>query len=402
MLDPAFEERLEKLFDHGYHVWFLGAGASVESHLPLMNGLTARVFDKLESGEISKECDLTIGELLDSIRNQIGESANIENILDHLSDFASMAYRSNGHVFFPIVKTASSRETFKYKRLRYDELMSVRAKILAEIRESIRWGYVHDDDPSKRRSGQIGQSIVDVGPQLEFVEALFGGLFAARERRLRPVEFVTTNYDTLIEDALALYGIPYVDGFRGGAVGYWDATVYPDPDGTSSGVRASVTKIHGSIDWALTEAQRIVRRRIGDTYPSGDGREVLIYPQGTKYEFVRREPFDSLFQRFRAILGRQASQVLFVCGYAFGDDHVNREFEEALARPGSQLTMVAFSRYRVDILKRWGERSFGERVYVLTEDGAWCGTEGPYETGNRNLWRFSEVIKLLQQGGRLA
>jgi SIR2-like domain len=281
--------------------------------------------------------------------------------------------------------------------------MAVRAQILGEIRETIRWGYVHAPSPADRLSGKSGKSIVEIAPHLQFMEALFDGLLAARDRRLRPVEFFTTNYDTLIEDALALRGIPYVDGFRGGAVGYWDHSVYLDSGDTGSGLRANVTKIHGSIDWALTQDQKIVRRRIGDVYPSGgDGGEVLIYPQATKYEFVRREPFDSLFQRFRSVLTRNAAQVLFVCGYGFGDEHVNRELEEALARIGSQLTLVALTQQRGDRLTKWGARSFGERVYVLSEDGAWCGNDGPYLKGAKNWWTFEGMTALVRRGGRAA
>lgn len=405
MSDEEFEDDLEKLFDHGQQLWLLGAGASFDAKLPLMDGLTRRVLGTIATTSISDANDiaLTVGDLFSTIQGQIGDKATIEGILDHLSDYASMARRGNGSVTIPIIKGNASKATDL--SLRFDALMAVRGQILSEIRETIRWGYVHATEPEKRVSGTPGCSIVDIDPHLKFVDALFGELLAARERRLRPVEFFTTNYDTLIEDALSLRGIPYVDGFRGGAVGYWDHSVYPDAAEVGSGLRANVTKIHGSIDWALAPDQRIIRRRIGDLYPGGgDGREVLIYPQATKYEFVRREPFDSLFQRFRAVLTRNVAQVLFICGYGFGDEHVDRELEEALARHGSQLTVVAFSQQRSEKLKAWGERTFGERLYVLSEEGAWCGAKGPYlkRDQRRDWWRFDGMTALVRSGGRSA
>ena len=40
-------EDLSKLFSHGQQMWLLGAGASFESNLPLVKGLTERVRNKL-------------------------------------------------------------------------------------------------------------------------------------------------------------------------------------------------------------------------------------------------------------------------------------------------------------------------------------------------------------------
>ena len=40
-------EELSKLFSHGQQMWLLGAGASFESNLPLVKGLTERVRNKL-------------------------------------------------------------------------------------------------------------------------------------------------------------------------------------------------------------------------------------------------------------------------------------------------------------------------------------------------------------------
>lgn len=402
MSDAEFEQELEKLFDHGQQMWLLGAGASVASKLPLMADLTARVTSTLDTQPLPS-CNgnpLNAGDIFGTIRAQIGNEATIEGILDHVADYASMARRGSGSVSIPILKENNKATSTE---IRFDTLMALRGLVLREIRETIRWGYVHQSGFATSEIGEAGSSIVDISPHLEFVDALFKNLLAARERRLRPVEFITTNYDTLIEDALSLRCIPYVDGFRGGAVGFWDQGIYPDPMDSGTGLRANITKIHGSIDWAISPDQRIIRRRIGDLYPDGsDGQEVLIYPQATKYEFVRREPFDSLFQRFRSLLMRNIPQVLFICGYGFGDDHVDLELEEALSRPGSQLTIVAFSQKRNGKLENWGTRSFGERVYVLSEDGAWCGSKGPFlsNSTSRTWWTFKGMTELVRQGGR--
>ena len=148
--------------------------------------------------------------------------------------------------------------------------------------------------------------------------------------------------------------IAYHDGFRGGAVAYWDATINDGSTEPDDVVRASVTKIHGSIDWVQVGG-RIVRRRIIDSYPEGH-TDLLIYPQALKYDLAQREPFDTLFQRFRTSLNRRLPQVLLVCGYGFEDDHVDREMELALKREDSQLTIIACSQKA-----RWQAREMAGR-----------------------------------------
>ena len=211
----------------------------------------------------------------------------------------------------------------------------------------------------------------------------------------------TTNYDTLIEDALALKATAYHDGFRGGAVAYWDAAINDRTAAPDDAVRARVTKLHGSIDWARV-GERIVRRRIADSYPEGC-TDLLIYPQALKHDFARREPFDTLFQRFRTSLNRPFPQVLLVCGYGFGDDHIDQEMELALNREDSQLTIIACSKKHDGKPAKWQTERFGERVYMITADGIWFGNEGPFcspPAGQpHNWWTFTGMTAFLRNPG---
>ena len=114
-----------------------------------------------------------------------------------------------------------------------------------------------------------------------------------------------------------------------------------------------------------------------------------MYPQALKYDLAQREPFDTLFERFRTSLNRSVPQVLFVCGYGFGDDHIDQEMELALKREDSQLTIIACSRKHDGNPAKWQTEQFGERVYMLTEDGIWRGNEGPFAgppTGQSHKW----------------
>ncbi|MFC3336802.1 SIR2 family protein [Flavobacterium palustre] len=68
-----------------------------------------------------------------------------------------------------------------------------------------------------------------------------------------------TNYDTLLEDALALAGIEFQDGFIGGGVAFWNVQNYANQTGT----RAVVSKLHGSIDWYRPHSGKTNLLRVG-------------------------------------------------------------------------------------------------------------------------------------------
>lgn len=404
MSDELIED-LSKLFSHGQQMWLLGAGASFESNLPLVKGLTGRVRLKLADDPLrNKEvAPIKIGHVIEGLRADIGEDATIEDMLDHLADHLSMARRSASNAVRVRVCSPSKTECEPQseEQLSYNELETIRKRILEVIRDTLRWGYVHSDDPEQIEEGAPGAPILCIDHHEKFIDVLFTELRAGRQLRVQPIEFFTTNYDTLIEDALALREIPYSDGFRGGAVAYWDRAVKDGSASQPDDICATVTKLHGSIDWARV-GQKIVRHRIADPYPKGNS-DLLIYPQALKYDLAQREPFDSLFYDFRASLNRSRPQVLVVCGYGFGDDHVDQEIELALKRGDSQLTLVAFTQNRDGKPALWQAQDFGERVYTLTAHGIWRGRKGPFcappAEELRNWWTFTGMTSFLRNPG---
>ncbi len=403
-----FLANFEELLSYSNQMWLLGAGASHDAKLPLVAGLTQRVLNKLDRRPFAtpRADGVTMGQVVQSLRADIGASATIEQILDHLADHLSMARRSSHGATWLRIMTDSENSGLGSTQTQFtsDELGAIRSSALEVIRDTIRWGYVHPADPTCITEGSPERPIIRINHHLEFVRVIFDQLRAGRQLRIPPVEFFTTNYDTLIEDALALSGVAYRDGFRGGAVAYWDYNSLTDLEPTSGAgggraiLRASLTKLHGSIDWVRTNG-RIVRRRLSDGYPCGDD-ELLIYPQASKFELAQREPFDSLFTIFRSSLNRPAPRVLFACGYGFGDDHIDDEIGDALGRAGSQFTLVAFRQNRDGKPAKWQAESFGERVYTITMHGVWRGAEGPFLTPapgeTRDWWTFAGMTSFLR------
>lgn len=374
-------EQLDRHLASPNLAWLLGAGISVNAGIPPMYPLTDRVRDQLAESN-SKD-------LLTTLWEALPDTAHVEHLLSNIGDYAALAERSrNGSVDV-------GGKTFTAVALN-----EAHTEVVAKIAATIRWGYEQKvDDEHPERIGTPEEPIIKIDEHRAFVSALFRTAHAGLQERRGPVRVFSTNYDTLLEDALALEAIPHWDGFSGGAVAFRSHCFGQDePCGA---YRAHIVKLHGSIDWHLDEDGRVWRVRDGDTYPEKMQR-VLIYPQATKYLATQRDPFAAQFELFRRALASTSDNVLAICGYSFGDEHINQEIEHAMNHPDSRTTLIAFSREMADCVDAWRQRPWGKRVYVATEKGLFVGQEGPYhepaEDGSRDWWLFSGMTKLLRDG----
>ena len=375
-------KQLDELLAASNQSWLFGAGVCVNAGIPLMGPLTSRVFDRAKSED--KEGH----KVLQTVKEELPSEAHIEHILSQLGDYSAIAERSK-------VNTV----TVGSQALELDTLCELHEKILTWIAETIRWGYSPANDDKTEQIGTQEKPIVKIDEHEKFVSALFNRSQAGVAERRSAVKIFTINYDTLFEDALALGCFSYWDGFSGGAVAY--RSYHFGDQEPESGFRAHMIKLHGSIDWHLGEDDRVWRVRDGDLYPSTSSR-VLIYPQATKYLATQRDPFAAQFDLFRRTLSEGVENVLAICGYSFGDEHINKEIELALQQPGNKTTILAFSKDLNAELQRWRESSWGKRLYAITEEGLYVGTEGPFfppdKDKERDSWKFEGVTKILNSG----
>lgn len=385
--DVEAARQLDRHIRSPRQIWLTGAGISYDAGLPLMYPLTDRVFHLLEKNAEDAEAF----ELVKAVRADLPDNSHIEHILSHFGDLVALAERAKGASAFvggervPKVKLQAAHHT-----------------ILRHIRDVLRWGYIPASGTSAEQEGKSGNPIVRIEHHRRFIRALYKINRAGLDERREAIHFVTTNYDTLLEDALALEIVPYIDGFSGGAIAGWNEQSLS----LEASAKAVITKLHGSIDWYRSgqESGRVFRVRHDDAYPdrSDKNGNVVIYPQSTKYMASREDPFGFLFQRFRGLLSADRQQVLFVCGYSFGDDHIDAIIEHQLLHVDSKTTLVALSRSRSAKLKAWGESSAGDRVFVLAEDGLFRGSAGPFFPPTsgivRDWWSFGGTTSLLENG----
>lgn len=367
--------------------WLFGAGISYDAGIPLMNVLTERVLE-LAAGSPAEK-------IISLLKANLPKSCHIEHLLSQLGDYCALAERSEGK------KIQIGDRAFGLK-----ELEEAHNGILNHISYTVRWGCRKKDADDGKIEWTVGSHtnpLVNVNDHRKFAHAVFSRGQAGLQKRRGPVRIFTTNYDTLIEDALALAAISCWDGFSGGALAFRSHR-FGDPEPSAS-YRAHLIKLHGSIDWYLTDEGNVYRVRDGDRYPDRAGR-VLIYPQATKYVATQRDPFAAQFELFRRALGSQSDNVLCACGYSFGDDHINQELELGLSRHDSKTTLIAFlfeGRFGLPAcVERWRQSDWGQRIYILTEKGIYAGTQHvaceAAQGKSHEWWKFSEVTKALTNG----
>ena len=372
-------------------VWLTGAGISFGAGLPLMYPLTDRVLHLLKENAD----DADAHKLVTEVRGDLPAALHVEHILSHLGDLIALAERAR-----------DESATIGAERVTKIRLQAAHHTILRHIRDILRWGYQPGSGGKPDRAGMQGKPIVSINDHRRFIRALYQVNRAGLDERRDAIHFISTNYDTLLEDALSLERIPYSDGFSGGAIAAWDESLF-DMAIANQRLKAILTKLHGSIDWyrSSEENGRVFRVRYDDVYPyrSNEDGNVVIYPQSTKYMASREDPFGSLFQRFRSLLSHERQQVLFVCGYSFGDDHIDSIIGQHLLHPESKTTLVAFASTYGGKLAEWGASEAGDRIFVLAKDGLYRGNSGPYFSpsapmNDRDWWTFSGATELLENG----
>ncbi|MGE4685249.1 SIR2 family protein [Yersinia enterocolitica] len=382
MIDDVDEEfeQFQELLNCPEQNWLLGAGISYNAKIPLMYPLTNRVVELLnDSPDVLK--------LVNILKVQLPQDVHIEHILSQLGDYSAIASRS-------VTKEISIGNTI----FTLDQIESAHNEILNNIADTIRYGYVEGE---KREVGDKDNFIVRIDDHFNFIKTLFYNLRAGINERRKPVRLFTTNYDTLLEDALSLNKIPYWDGFSGGAVAY--RTYRYGQSEPVSEAKAYVVKMHGSIDWYQNDDGYLWRVRDRDTYPPKN-RRVLIYPQSTKYVATQKDPFSSQFDLFRKAISSPSYNVLIVCGYSFGDEHINQEISLSMSNPDSKTVLLAFCQEIngsiPDVLNTWRKEVWGKRIYIATQEGLYVSDKPVLKRKEKydDWWTFSGITTVMKEG----
>ena len=355
---------LRDLLSQNRLAFLLGAGCSFKAGLPLMSGLTEEV---LSSDSLSGKTKDT----LSSIRDIFSGSANatIEDYMSELVDLLSIADR----------RTIRGATKSKIEIHGYEFTAAELANALDEAKQAL--------------AQIIFNKKVDVSSHQQFVKSIHFSLQAGKTGRT--VDYYVLNYDTLLEDALGLERIDYVDGFAGAVTGWWEPSVF-----NKERIDARVFKVHGSIEWCLLEGDPLPRRIRDGIKPDIGRNYVLIYPAATKYQETQRDPFAQLLQRMRnGLLPNEGEEIILaICGYSFGDLHINVEIENALYQSGGRLTVAAFisDDEPKGILQKWiSNHDISDQIRVYANRGFLHGDTDIKTDKDLPWWRFEILARLL-------
>jgi hypothetical protein len=145
------------------------------------------------------------------------------------------------------------------------------------------------------------------------------------------IEIFTTNYDYLFEIAFEKNSIPYFDGFIGSFNPAFHS--YSVEDDLLLKGWSKLWKIHGSLGWDYDkEDKKFIRG-------NKDSGTIIVYPSIFKYDKSKKQPYVSFLDRLNRFI-KTDDTVLFICGYAFGDEHINDTILNALSKSRTSAAIV--------------------------------------------------------------
>ncbi len=304
-------EKLEELMTQSGRAFLLGAGCSKCAGLPLTAELTTKAL-------LSTLLDANTKEILTALQTHFA-GATTPNIEDYLSELVDL------------LAIADRRENRGATKKEID--LGGKHYISEQLRNAT--------EQIKQAIAEVIDQAVSIETHRNFVKAVHRPVRPGKLAGNQRIDYLVLNYDTLIEDALALEKVRFADGLDGGATGWWDVKTF-----SQISLMARVMKLHGSINWSEFDDDPLPRRlpkNINGMSVKKLG--IVIWPASTKYRETQRDPYAQLTSLAREVLRPTdgSQQVLAVCGYRFGDSHINIELDRALRESAGRLTIVAFS-----------------------------------------------------------
>lgn len=156
---------------------------------------------------------------------------------------------------------------------------------------------------------------------------------------------VTTNYDTLIEDAADSLKYTVMDGFSFSHRPYFDSDMFEwnlvkDIENIKTNELEykkniiNLLKLHGSLTWERDE--KGIRRKEKKKIM----KPIMIFPSSNKYMQSYQEPYFELFTKFQELLKRQ-NTLLITTGFSFADNHISQMIIQAILHNKSLATLIS-------------------------------------------------------------
>jgi len=372
ILEPAFRSAIDSfsdLMDQNGKVFLVGAGCSKCAGLPLMDELTKIV---LESESISSSSSGIINGIMKNF-----DGTSVQNIEDYLSELVDL------------LAISERRESRNANNLNVE--IAGKQYTACQLR-----GAVNEIKNQIAQTIESNGKAINISIHQNFVKSVHRPTRPGKINGIGTVDYICLNYDTLLEDAMALEKITYADGIDGGQTGWWNPLVFERKD-----LMSRIFKLHGSINWCELDTDPLPRRIAGNLNISEKGeKKLLIWPASTKYRETQRDPYAQLIDYARRSLTseRGSQKILIICGYSFSDSHINIEVDRAVRESEGRLTVVVFTSDDEPIgqLKMWHQDgSISDQFLIYANKGFFHGATVSRSDTPLPWWRFEVLTRLL-------
>lgn len=205
--------------------------------------------------------------------------------------------------------------------------------------------------------------------------------------RKEAVEIFTTNYDYLFEIGLEHNDVAYYDGFIGSYYPFFFSASVEDLQFLPT--MTKLWKLHGSLGWKYDENSRKITRSLPDD------SNIMVYPSFLKYDNSKKQPYVSFMDRLSNYI-KKDDGVLFICGYSFGDYHINDVLINALEKSNtSHIVAFYYDKYTKD-----GESFYGldndcetKRIALSNKKLSVYGMNSAIIGGKYGIWKLKNRIR---------
>lgn len=329
--------------------FLFGSGTSTPA-LPRMADLYREVQECLSTESVYK-----IKSLFDKVSANASE--NLEEILGLL--YARLSYLEG-------IKSEVGSQTTK------SLIDKIEGCILTRLNQDILAECTREKD-----SNVDNQSNAPFISTLNVYETFYRTL-SLRSKELSRLSVFTTNNDLFNETAMDNTNTMYINGFTSGLKRYFNPSLfhYTYSKRMDSSIdkyepvdnMVYLYKLHGSVNWVEQDSvgnkfYNIVEIDAKQSVSFGRSERMMIYPTPTKQNKSLGSPYTDIIRAFHHKL-LQPNSVLFVCGYSFSDEHLNRIIYQALAANSSLNVVVVNKLDESKEIKQVDDR----RIYHLWEE----------------------------------
>lgn len=215
--------------------------------------------------------------------------------------------------------------------------------------------FINDEDKEKQKFINTKKAILDIIVKATsynydnklFNHAKFLNILSKRTNTESKLNLVTTNYDTLIEDAAESMKWTVFDGFSFSQNPQFDSTMFdwnlvkevPNVKTNENIYKPNVVnllKIHGSITWERSKSGNNISRK-SKTLIVDD--PIMVFPSTNKYAQSYQEPYFDLFNKFQNLL-HKPNTLLITTGFSFSDNHIARMIISAIQTNDGLSTLI--------------------------------------------------------------